>query len=312
MAVRIDIPGIGPVEAEGFASEETLQRLVAALTKSSGGLAKDQQDQSKALKQATKEITGHSTGWVAAADNLTQSFKNLALTATSVATKFFANYDQIAANPIRAGQALLNTAIDITSNFVGGLASAVPVIGGFLKNVTDAAAALAKMANDAFADQLVKNIEALQIYAKSGISFSGGMTAMQVAAKSAGLGIKDFASGVSKAKTDLDYLGKSGGDAAQFLGERIGLTAKLIGKSGQSLRNEMLALGYSYDDQVEIMASFMANMIQAGKLDKMTSEEVALATRDYARDLKVIADLTGKDAKKLQDRARQQQLLVAL
>lgn len=312
MAIRIDIPGIGPVEVEGVASEETLQKIAATLAKSSGSLAKDQENQSKALKKSTKEITDHSTGWVAAADNLTQSMKNLALTATSVATKFFANYDQIAASPIKAGQALLNTAIDITANFVGGLAGSVPVIGGFLKGVTDATAALAKMANDAFADQLQKNIDALQIYAKSGISFSGGMTAMQNAAQSAGLGIKDFAQGVSKAKHDLDYLGMSGGDAVDRLGGSLGATVKIIGKSGQNLRNEMLALGYSYDDQIEIMASFMANMKTAGKLEKMSKEEIALATRDYARDLKVLADFTGQDAKKLMDRARQQELMVAV
>ena len=310
MAIRIDIPGIGPVEAEGFASEETLQKIAASLTKSSGGLAKDQENQSKALKKATKDITDHSTGWVAAADNLTQSMKNLALTATSVATKFFANYDQIAASPIKAGQALLNTAIDITANFVGGLVGSVPVIGGFLKGVTDATAALAKMANDAFADQLQKNIDALQIYAKSGISFSGGMQAMQAAAQNAGLGIKDFALGVSKAKHDLDYLGLSGGDAVERLGGGIGATVKLIGKSGQNLRAEMLALGYSYDDQIEVMASYMANMKSSGKLEKMSKEEIALATRDYARDLKFLADFTGKDAKKLMERARQQQLMV--
>ena len=310
MAIRIDIPGIGPVEVEGIASEETLQKLVAALNKSSGSLAKDQENQSKALKQSTKDIKDHSTGWVAAADNLTQSMKNLALTATSVATKFFANYDQIAASPIKAGQALLNTAIDITANFVGGLVGSIPVIGGFLKGVTDATAALAKMANDAFADQLQKNIDALQIYAKSGISFSGGMQAMQAAAQNAGLGIKDFAQGVSKAKHDLDYLGMSGGDAVEKLGGGIGATVKLIGKSGQNLRAEMLALGYSYDDQVEVMASYMANMKASGKLEKMSKEEIALATRDYARDLKVLADFTGQDAKKLMERARQQQLMV--
>ena len=136
MAVRIDIPGIGVVEADGIASEETLQRLATALEKSSGGLAKDQKDQAKATKDITKALKENATGWVAAGDNLTQSFKNLALTATSVATKFFANYDSIAASPIKAGQALLNTAIDVTADFAGGLVSAIPVIGGLAKQVS--------------------------------------------------------------------------------------------------------------------------------------------------------------------------------
>jgi hypothetical protein len=304
MAVRIDIPGIGVVEAEGMASEETLQRLAAALEKSSGGLAKDQKDQAKATKDVTKALKENATGWVAAGDNLTQSFKNLALTATSVATKFFANYDSIAASPIKAGQALLNTAIDVTADFAGGLASAVPVVGGLIKGVVDATAALAKLANDAFADQLQKNVDALREYAKTGVGFSNGLTGMQNAAQQAGLGIKDFSQGVTRVKSDLNLLGMAGGDAAERLAKNLGQLAKKGPGGLPSLRDEIFKMGYSYEQQIDVAASYMANMQAAGKLEKMSKEELAKGTRDYARDLKVLADFTGKDALKVQERAR--------
>lgn len=304
MAVRIDIPGIGVVEAEGIASEETLQRLAAALEKSSAGLTKDQKDQAKATKDSTKAIKENTTGWVAAGDAFTQSLKNMALTATSVATKFFANYDTIAASPIKAGQSLLNTAIDLTANLAGGLAGSIPVIGGFAKGVIDATAALAKMANDIFADQLQKNVDALREYAKTGIGFSGGMTQMQNAAQSAGLGIKDFAQGVTKVKSDLNLLGMAGGDAAAALAKNLGQLAKKGPGGLPSLRDEIFKMGFSYEQQIEVAASYMANMKASGRLEKMTTEELAKGTRDYARDLKVIADFTGKDALKVQERAR--------
>jgi len=304
MAVRIDIPGIGVVEADGIASEETLQRLATALEKSSGGLAKDQKDQAKATKDVTKALKENATGWVAAGDNLTQSFKNLALTATSVATKFFANYDAIAASPIKAGQALLNTAIDVTADFAGGLASAVPIFGGLLKGAVDATAALAKLANDAFADQLQKNVDALREYAKTGVGFSNGLTGMQNAAQQAGLGIKDFSQGVTRVKSDLNLLGMAGGDAAERLAKNLGQLAKKGPGGMPSLRDEIFKMGYSYEQQIDVAASYMANMQAAGKLEKMSKEELAKGTRDYARDLKVLADFTGKDALKVQERAR--------
>ena len=304
MAVRIDIPGIGVVEAEGIASEETLQRLAAALEKSSAGLTKEQKDQAKATKDSTKAIKDNTTGWVAAGDAFTQSLKNMALTATSVATKFFANYDTIAASPIKAGQALLNTSIDLTANLFGGLAGSIPVVGGFAKGVIDATAALAKMANDAFADQLQKNVDALREYAKTGIGFSGGMTQMQNAAQDAGLGIKDFAQGVTKVKSDLNLLGLAGGDAAAALAKNLGQLAKKGPGGIPSLRDEMFKMGFTYEQQIEVAASYMANMKANGRLEKMTTEELAKGTRDYARDLKVIADFTGKDALKVQERAR--------
>ena len=304
MAIRIDIPGIGPVEVEGAASEETLQRLVAALEKSSGGLVKDQKDQAKATKDVTKALKENATGWVAAGDNLTQSFKNLALTATSVATKFFANYDAIAASPIKAGQALLNTAIDVTADFAGGLASAIPVFGGLIKGAVDATAALAKLANDAFADQLQKNVDALREYAKTGVGFSNGLTGMQNAAQQAGLGIKDFSQGVTRVKSDLNLLGMAGGDAAERLAKNLGQLAKKGPGGLPSLRDEIFKMGYSYEQQIDVAASYMANMQASGKLEKMSKEELAKGTRDYARDLKVLADFTGKDALKVQERAR--------
>jgi hypothetical protein len=304
MAVRIDIPGIGVVEAEGIASEETLQRLAAALEKSSAGLTKEQKDQAKATKDSTKAIKDNTTGWVAAGDAFTQSLKNMALTATSVATKFFANYDAIAASPIKAGQALLNTTIDIAADFTGGLVGAIPVIGGLAKAGVDAAAALTKLANNLFAEQLEKNVEALREYAKTGIGFSGGMTQMQNVAQAAGLGIKDFAQGVTKVKSDLNLLGMAGGDAADKLAKNLGQLAKKGPGGMPSLREEIFKMGFSYEQQIEVAASYMANMQAAGKLEKMSKEDLAKGTRQYASDLKVLADFTGKDALKVQERAR--------
>jgi hypothetical protein len=308
MAIRIDIPGIGPVEVDGAASEETLQRIAAALETSSKGLTKDQKEQAKATQLATKAVKDYSTGWVAAADNLTQSFKNLALTATSVAAKFISNYESIAANPIKAGQELLNTGIDLIADFGGGLASAVPVVGGFLKGVVDATAAIAKLANNMFADQLQKNVAALQIYAKSGISFSGGMQDMQNMATSAGLGLKEFSEVVSKNKIELNKLGLSGGEAAARLAGGMGAATTTIGKSGQNLRRELIKMGFMYEDQGEIFTAFMAQQQAAGKLRSMSDVEVAKGTREYATNLKVISDLTGQDAKKLLERANAEML----
>jgi len=302
--ISIDIPGIGQVEANGFSSEETLQRIAAALENSNKGLAKEQKDQSKATKDLTKDTKEFATGLVAAGDNVIQSFKNLALTATSVATKFFANYDQIAKNPIKAGTDILNTAVDVTTDFVGGLASSVPVIGGFLKGVVDATGALAKLANEALAKQLDKNVESLKEYAKTGIGFVNGMNDMQRVAQEAQMPMKEFSEGVTKAKANLMLLGVSGGEAAEKLAKNLGQLNKKGPGGLPSLREEIFKMGFSYEQQIDIAAQYMGQMQAAGKLEKMSKEELAKGTRDYARDLKVVADFTGKDAQAVNDRAR--------
>lgn len=325
MAIRIDIPGIGVVEVEGAASEDTMQRILAAVQKTETTKKKEEKDAVKAAKdnakaqhdgaisadklskanaEGAKNAKGMSVGWAAAGKNLQDSFKNLGLTAVAVATKFMSSADEIADKPIQAGRDLINTGIDVVTNFATGLTSAIPIIGDFISGVAKATAELLKAANNVFAAQLQKNVDALQNYAKAGVSFSGGMMQMANVAHSAGLGIKDFTDIVSKNKEELNKLGMAGGDAALKLGSAMGKTSTLVGKSGQNLRTEMFKMGYTYEEQGAVMTSFMANMAASGKLRSMTDKEIAEGTRGYARDLKVISDITGQDAKKLMEKSR--------
>ena len=325
MAVKIELPnGLGTVEVQGMAEQETLKQILAAMDKRVNGKNKAAQEETEEKKKgskAAKDLASQlglsekaakdfSVAWAIAAANTIDNLKNLGVTAVNVAAKFMTDYARIAEDPITAGKDLINTAIDVTASFAEGLTSAIPVIGEFLSAAEKAAAELLKVANNAFADQLKKNVDALQTYAKSGVSFSGGMAEAALAATNAGLGIKDFSQGVSKAKHDLNFLGLSGGDAALKLSESMGAATTKIGKSGSVLRDEMFKMGYTYDEQIEVMGSFMANMKAAGKLEMMSKEEIAEGTRNYARDLKIVADFTGQDAKKLAERGRQQQLML--
>ena len=320
MAVKVDIPGFGTVEAENAASEETLRSILEAMqaaqkamsgkaganpqNKASQDAAKSTKDLAKGAKDAAEDLTKISVGWAAAGDAAMSSLKNLGVTATAVAVKFMTNYADIADNPIKAGRDLINTGIDVVGDFAQGLAKAIPFVGEAASAAAKLAQELLKAANNVFADQLQKNVDALQSYNKVGASFSGGMQQMSDVAHAAGLGIKDFSSIVAKNKEELNKFGLSGGDAAQRLAEGLGSAAKTIGKSGQNLRTEMFKMGYTYEEQGAVMTSFMANMQAAGKLRAMSDKEIAEGTRKYATDLKVIADITGQDAKKLMERAR--------
>lgn len=321
MAVKYDTPW-GPIEAENAASEATLQAILAALDKDSAknkksqkadeDAAKASEGKAKADRDAAKAGKDFSVGWAAVGNTTVKALKDIGLTAVSMATKFGTDFVNIAENPIKETANMLNTLIDTGAGVASSFLELIPVLGGFLSAATKVAAELAKAANKTFAEQLQRNIDTLQAYNKVGVSFVGGMNQMNKVAHGAGLGLADFSKIVTKSKTDLNFLGMSGGAAATALSNGMGLTTKLIGKSGQSLRNEMFKMGYTYEEQGEVMASYMANMKAAGKLESMTREELARGTRQYAADLKVVADFTGQDAKKLAERARQAQLNVAV
>lgn len=314
MAVRIDIPGIGTVEAENAASEATLQALLAAMSQDSPKAKKSQKADEEAAKAAGEKAKADqagakvgkefSVGWAAAGQAAVKGLKDIGLTAVSMATKFGTDFVNIAENPIKETAGMLNALIDVGSNVVSSFAEAIPVIGGFIAAATKAAAELAKAANKAFSDQLQRNIDALQGYAKVGVSFSGSMTEMSNIAHSAGLGISDFSKVVANNRDVLRELGMAGGEAATRLSGAMGVASTTVRKSGMSLRDEMFKMGYTYEEQGAIFTSFMANMQMSGKLRSMTDQQVAEQTRKYATDLKVISDITGQDAKKLAEKSR--------
>lgn len=325
MAVKIDIPGVGEVTADNAASEETLLAILAAVDNTSNtakSRAKDEKDANKAQSDNTKQLRDSTkagkefkVGWNAAADGFVNAMKTFSLTAISMATKFATNYAEIAADPIKSTSESLNQLIDSVANVATSFTDAIPFIGQFVSAIINAGAELAKVANTTFANQLKKNIEALQQYAKVGTSFAGGMMQMQATAITAGMGIEQFSSVIAKNRDLLQKTGLAGSDVATRLANAMGYAAdktRLVGKSGENLRTEMFKMGYTYEEQGEIFAGYMANQQAAGKLRAMTDKEIAIGTRNYARDLKVISDITGQDAKKLMDRSRAESMRGAL
>jgi hypothetical protein len=135
------------------------------------------------------------------------------------------------------------------------------------------------------------------------------MTEMRDVANQSGIGIEQFGKVISSSRESIVGMGMSVTEATQKLSRGMGALTTNFGKSGVKLRDEMLALGYSYEQQGELMASYAANERAAGRLKTMTDTELAQGTAQYAKDLKVLADITGKDAKKAMEEARSASLM---
>ena len=65
-------------------------------------------------------------------------------------------------------------------------------------------------------------------------------------------------------------------------------------------------LGYTVEEQAELGAQVSANLNASGRLRSTSDKEVANITAQYGRDLKILADITGEDAKKAMEKARLQ------
>jgi hypothetical protein len=259
---------------------------------------------------------------------------SLTKTAVSLTAQFATAYESMANNPIGAAAGLLNTgidtmatgakaAVDASSGLAKGLLGAVPFIGSAAAGVVDGlnaaakaaidlAATITKSANAVMAAEFEKSAKQLADYTKAGASFAGGMMEMRDVAHDAGLTLTQMGKAAELSSENFRNMGLTQGEGVKALSAGMKATAKTLGTSGSSIRDEMLALGYSYEEQGAIMGQFMAQQKASGQLEKMTTEEIAKGTKDYAVNLKVLSDITGQDAKKLQEKARVESMRGAL
>ena len=181
------------------------------------------------------------------------------------------------------------------------------VVGGALKvigNVVDAGSEVTgkvlKFANEVLQKEVEKTYTAFNQLSASGALFADGMTGMRNAAGDAGLTVEQFSKIVSENSEAI---------AASGLGMTQG--AKMIGGAlatgGTKMRKELLNLGVGFEEQGALVATVIKDMRGAsvGPL-RASNQAVAEQTMKYAENLKIIASITGEDAKKKMEQVRQQ------
>ena len=371
-SVQINIPGIGNVVADNAATEETLQKILAAMQGKGGGGGGGKSDKNakeaektqekelegrkkniKSMEESTKQTSKSSviaeaagkyvkglgtsllTGTTQIGTGLVGFGRTLAQTAASVASSFVTSYDQMADNPIQAAATMMATNIDLAGaaakaaiDVAAGLGTAASgLLGPFssvgtglvnamsaaAKAVVDFATTILKMANEVLAKEFQKSADALKSYTKAGASFAGGMIEMRNIAHDSGMGIKQLTAAATASSEEIRLAGMTQADGARMMAQGMKGLVTTVGRSGNSLRDEMLAMGFSYEEQAQIVAQYGAQMKASGvDVRNLAPSELARQTKEYATNLKVISDITGQDAKKLMEKARADSMRGAL
>ena len=226
-------------------------------------------------------------------------------------------------DPIAASTATFKAGLDLASTAVGGVGGAVGKMStmfGPLGTAGIAAAnalttAVGKAGIDFFKDQLVATTRAMERYNRSGAIFADGLSQMRTDTAKTGLTFESFSRVVEANRDNIKGFGGTLADGVTILAnvsEGMGLT---IDKSGKTVRNSLLKLGYSVEDQTALAASYLAQqrvIVGIDRIRAMSSLDVATATGKYATDLKVLQELTGKDAKALADKAAKDTMRASL
>ena len=133
--------------------------------------------------------------------------------------------------------------------------------------------------------------------AAAGALYAGGVTELRKIALQSGLTQEQFTKVISDSRHQLAEAGYGISEGTRIVGRVTQRFATDIGKSGKTLQREMLNLGFSIDDQATLVAETLANIRRVGG-DPNDARAVATATAEYAKNLRLIAELTGDDAKK--------------
>jgi len=289
----IDIPGVGPVEAKGAASEATLKELLRVMSQRPGGgsggggsgggsgggggagTSKAQKNQDNANNETAKKsnvlgnmfgIAGKSAGLAAfGLGRLTQYTEKTGRGMIGLGESI-TNVVQTFAN---VGDSVENAA---------SVFSKIPLVGTVFAAVAKAATA---------------TTDAFQKATASGATFGGSVTEFSRAASGAGMTMEKYGQLISQ-----------NGDAMRLLGGTTEQGANRFSQISKALRSsssDLYALGYSTEDVNQGLANYSKFLGTTGKLGNMSNAELAKGAKSYLKEMDALAKVTGETRKQQED-----------
>ncbi len=328
--VTLKINGV-EYRAENAAEESTLQEILDAMLNQTSAtrqqtstISKNQQNQTINTQQSNQAL-GNFNQAARKTENTLEDLErsaddaggSLLSTAKSVASGFnsavkgmFSTLEKGEVDP----RAMLTSMSDALSTGLSGIGG---VIGGAIGSIipgvgTAMGAAFGKGAGDVAGGALttltagigaaigVMDGLAVQIQdlGNQGVIFGEGITSATNNILESGMTLNQFSKLVQESGDSLRVLG---GGATQ--GSKRFLD---FYKNVRSSRDQFINLGFAIEDMPGLMADFTAGIQRAGgDLEKLTPEELRQGTLDYAKNVRMLADLTGDDVKAQKEKKRQ-------
>lgn len=258
MAVTIDIPGIGQVEAKNAASEATLKEILAVMKGVQGNTKK-------------KGGGGDDGGGGGGGKN----------PLTSVAGKLGQTFGKLSASvmPVIGGFASLSKFLTNTiSEFanvgdsVENAAKVIPIFGGTLSKIAGASVKL----NDAFLDA-----------SRSGATFGGSVNEFARSASEAGMTLENFGKFIAQNGQGMLAFGGTTEEGAKRFTQ--------VSKALRQTSGDLYALGFSSEDINKGLANYGALLRAQGLQGKQSNSELVAGAKKYMKELDALAKITGEE-----------------
>jgi hypothetical protein len=208
--------------------------------------------------------------------------------------------------------------VGVFGSAAGGIVSSVPGLGKlgdlFGKSIEGSAGVIGTVLtelNSHMAQELTGTIKNYSQFNKMGASFTESISDLRLYSTAAGMTVDQFTTAIKASRQDIGKFGANVADGSLMLARYSNYMNEFNAqgtKGGTSFRKELMLMGYGIEEQTELTAGYLASLrgvMSAEKIRDMDAKKVAEGTKQYAADLKVLADITGQDAKAAQERARQ-------
>ena len=320
----IDIPGFGAVQADNFASEQTLNRLVDAVNNmnlGTGGVqsifaavAGDSKRAARDLKQlgaAADSTKGSMEGQASAAEALTRRNMQASNSFASFSRKMSSVSFESPITAFKAGLEKITDAVGdnagkITAGFtgLGALIGGIPgaAAGAALGTLFTASTTVAGVLGGVLLGDLEKMSLEFGKAQQSGALFGNSMLNFRNIASNSGLTMAQFSNVITK---NSEAMSAFGGTTTQGAQEFARANSLLIRNHGQELRR----IGVSYEEMGMRTADFIATLVESGVPiyeNGVSTKDVARRTKELAVQQKTLAAINGTTIDQEKEKQRMQ------
>ena len=274
--VKIDIPGVGEVTAEGAASEQTL-RLILKQLGGGGGLAKTKGPgdplgkQSEETAKSVDELGKQSDETTGALGSLAKGAGSLIGGAFNALTAAIGSV--VGAIPGFAGELLFG------GNRISDFAQHVPLLGQQFAGLTKA---------------VEGQLDVFRELSTIGAGFGNNMFELASVAGRSAIPQEEFAN-----------LLQSNAEGIRIFGSSIQDGARNFGRLSKELRQstagqDLQAMGFTAQELNENLISYSELTQLSGRRQYMSQEQLIQGSLEYSKELDKIAKLTGKSRKDIE------------
>ena len=317
------------------------ERSAQATNSQFGGIASSANRAGGAVSRFADDVSSGLAGVNQRTYTLGQYLVDLSHAAATLTDRFVSDYERLASDPVGSSVRTVNTLIDLTGGAISGLIGAFvgakkdilkldfkEIFKGAGKNIGNAL----KYVNQFLGNQLQITLDSFQEFNRMGTVFADGMSMIRAETARAGVLLNQFTLGIRSSIDSVRAMGigtQFGTIAVARAMEQLkdathdvevtqisanGLNQETIIQQS-TYRESLKRLGYQVEDQVALVADYMS--LQRASMSaeefreysrRAVDGQVAEETLNYAKNLRLIADLTGKSASEVAKEARQRQL----